>query len=172
MAAPPWGARSSSVTQGATCTFGPGGPCTSCQLEPFTASMYRSRTQAWECGMYRSCTGKDPEQCGEEPREAWRRPMKVGKRGRGMQANWLLYLIWANKPLQPDFNDTEDRQTDVGKTERRRGRAGARFVSNRVAFGQAAAEAGKQRESRQNHIEYHTRQCDLMHMKLYMKSYT
>ena len=31
-----------------------------------------------------------------------------------MRAHSALCLIWTNKPLQPDFDATEDRQTDVG----------------------------------------------------------
>ena len=37
-----------------------------------------------------------------------------GEAGRGVRAHWALCLIWTNKPLQPDFDGTEDRPTDVG----------------------------------------------------------
>ena len=53
-------------------------------------------------------------------RSVAKRSMRTGKQGTGgatVQAHWVPCLIWINKPLQPDFDATEDRQTDKGNEQ-------------------------------------------------------
>ena len=71
--------------------------------------------------------------------------MGIGKRGRGVRAQFARCLIWRNEPLQPDFDAKEDKQTDVGNepTEDLH-LSQTRFYLNRpgTSFPRAAFEPG------------------------------